>query len=446
MKISVLVLFAVTASAVLAVPVKKLSQAEVRASLITKDNIAEYLAKQRQAKRIAGNQPLVPKPFTVTTSLNVRDSASGSRKSRTFFDEDGTPVVEGVRMPDDESDRVTWRNGRVINNIFVPNGAPVPPEAVAASLPQRNRQPKSFNYDDFYRNRPGVRHRLNDNMAVESRSDQVFVEPPAGFGQSQTPKEARDYKYHAGNTNSGRPVYYIVEEPDSLHSDRSPYDFEPADTHTSLNLNIDRVSDYTQSGLKEANSGDFVIKEHTYTMCPGCPTFSIPVPIPKSKAGTGSKTDLAASAGSLDGSGIEYQHARNRTFLEKVGDRVIANLEFVQNSVLKAFDPIKDLLGLEEEEGNDVLDNSIDNKNSNPHDFWEKSDQPPAAAPAKRKLPFQIMPVAIAAVATMAAGAYGFLNAQRQTVDARSLSETSRSFEAMLDSAKAKYEWNPKKP
>jgi hypothetical protein len=24
-----------------------------------------------------------------------------------------------------------------------------------------------------------------------------------------------------------------------------------------------------------------VIKEHTYTMCPGCPTFSIPVPIPK---------------------------------------------------------------------------------------------------------------------------------------------------------------------
>ena len=31
-----------------------------------------------------------------------------------------------------------------------------------------------------------------------------------------------------------------------------------------------------------ADSNDFIIKEHTYTMCPGCPTFSIPIPIPKS--------------------------------------------------------------------------------------------------------------------------------------------------------------------
>ena len=65
-------------------------------------------------------------------------------------------------------------------------------------------------------------------------------------------------------------MYYVVEEPDSLHSDRSPYDFEPADTHTSLSS---QVADYTQSGYTQKNSGDFVIKEHSYTMCPGCPTF-----------------------------------------------------------------------------------------------------------------------------------------------------------------------------
>ena len=31
-----------------------------------------------------------------------------------------------------------------------------------------------------------------------------------------------------------------------------------------------------------ASNDDFVIKEHTYKMCPECPMFSIPIPIPKS--------------------------------------------------------------------------------------------------------------------------------------------------------------------
>ena len=33
-----------------------------------------------------------------------------------------------------------------------------------------------------------------------------------------------------------------------------------------------------------ASSDDFVIQEHTYKMCPECPTFSIPIPIPKVSA------------------------------------------------------------------------------------------------------------------------------------------------------------------
>merc|ERR1719211_460820 len=84
-------------------------------------------------------------------------------------------------------------------------------------------------------------------MAIESRSDQVYVQAPPEFTEA-----ARDYKYHAGATEEGRPVYYVVEEPDSLHSDRSPYDFEPADTHTSLSSH---VADYTQSGLTQATPG-----------------------------------------------------------------------------------------------------------------------------------------------------------------------------------------------
>lgn len=37
------------------------------------------------------------------------------------IDDDGIPVIEGIRMPDDEEDKVrTWRNGRVINGILFP--------------------------------------------------------------------------------------------------------------------------------------------------------------------------------------------------------------------------------------------------------------------------------------------------------------------------------------
>lgn len=146
---------------------KKLSQSELRASLITKDNVAEYIRNQRAKKSME-----VPKPFVITTSLNVKE-ASNSRQSRTFFDKDGATVIQGVRMPDDESDKVTWRNGRVINNIFVPDGAVVP-----ESVNVRQRQPKNFDFDDFYAGREPL---LPDNMAIESRSDQVYVEAPQEF-------------------------------------------------------------------------------------------------------------------------------------------------------------------------------------------------------------------------------------------------------------------------
>ena len=77
-------------------------------------------------------------------------------------------------MPDDPNERTTYRNGRFINNIFVPNDQPVP-EEVTVEI----RQPKSFNFDDFYK---GRRPHLPDNMAMESRNDNgVYVKPPADF-------------------------------------------------------------------------------------------------------------------------------------------------------------------------------------------------------------------------------------------------------------------------
>ena len=85
-------------------------------------------------------------------------------------------------MPDDPvKDKVTWRNGRVINNVFVPDEAMVPePVNVRQQPSQLPRQPKQFDFDDFYKGREPKR-RMRDNMAIESRSDQVYVKPPAGF-------------------------------------------------------------------------------------------------------------------------------------------------------------------------------------------------------------------------------------------------------------------------
>ena len=96
MRSSLLLIIAVTA--VSAFPSQP-TQEEVRASLITKHNF-----RLRQQKGLATRPLSVPKPMVVTTSLDVRDS-SNARRGRTWMDKDGATVVEGVRMPDDESDR-----------------------------------------------------------------------------------------------------------------------------------------------------------------------------------------------------------------------------------------------------------------------------------------------------------------------------------------------------
>lgn len=73
----------------------------------------------------------VPEPVVIASDSVNFDQASERRSKRLKFGTrgkqymkigaDGIPVIEGVRMPDDEEDKVkTWRNGRVINGIFVP--------------------------------------------------------------------------------------------------------------------------------------------------------------------------------------------------------------------------------------------------------------------------------------------------------------------------------------
>merc|ERR1719430_62312 len=118
--------------------------------------------------------------------------------------------------------------------------------SLKVSSEQKN--PFTFEFSDFYL---GRQQDMRDTMAMESRQDEVYAMPESS------------------------PVYFISEDPDSLHADRSPYSFVPADTHSAYQQH---------AAVMAASNEDFVIKEHTYQMCPGCPSFSIPIPVPKSSS------------------------------------------------------------------------------------------------------------------------------------------------------------------
>ncbi|KAK5643574.1 hypothetical protein RI129_007419 [Pyrocoelia pectoralis] len=83
--------------------------------------------------------PYLPKPVNVRSrDVFVKPSIERTKKARSVFeiDSDGIPVVHGVRVPDDESDKKVWRNARVINGELVPyeNGYKPPPAVPIGEL------------------------------------------------------------------------------------------------------------------------------------------------------------------------------------------------------------------------------------------------------------------------------------------------------------------------
>lgn len=101
----------------------------------------QQVESNRQEKSFDGSIPndraqvhtKIPEPVTINSeSVYVKDQNAKRSRSLLEIDTDGIPLINGIRVPDDENDkRQTWRNARVINGELVPyeNGY-VPPRTV----------------------------------------------------------------------------------------------------------------------------------------------------------------------------------------------------------------------------------------------------------------------------------------------------------------------------
>lgn len=78
----------------------------------------------------------VPSPVFISSEpVYVKGENVKRGRSVLSFDSDGIPVVQGVRMPDDEQDKkTTWRNARVINGELVPYEKGYKPKKAEPSL------------------------------------------------------------------------------------------------------------------------------------------------------------------------------------------------------------------------------------------------------------------------------------------------------------------------
>ncbi|XP_023328879.1 uncharacterized protein LOC111701705 [Eurytemora carolleeae] len=259
---------------------KSLQENETPVLVQKKDRLRPKIITKFDFQRMDRSSGMkTPAPIMVSTGLTVTQQERIPKEIGFTGLESAVaaaPIVQGIRVPDDPSDNVIHRNGRFINNVFVPDNVEpeLPSEFTVSSQEVENKRqllrsgrsywsdndneqvdynqreerklPFNFNFENFY---AGRKQDMLDATALESRTNEVYLKPD-------------------DPTN----LYYAEDRLDTLHSDRSAYTFEPADTQSGFSILPSSI----------LPNSDFEIKEQSYQMCPGCPTFNIPVPVPKS--------------------------------------------------------------------------------------------------------------------------------------------------------------------
>jgi hypothetical protein len=116
----------------------------------------------------------IPEPVTINSeSVYVKDQANNGKKGRSLMEigADGIPLINGIRVPDDENDkRQTWRNARVINGELVPyETGYVPPRTVEYG---QLIYPVKKNFDEIQSRKKSIGpFSKSDNFSEEEEQD-----------------------------------------------------------------------------------------------------------------------------------------------------------------------------------------------------------------------------------------------------------------------------------